>query len=89
MTQCKEKRKIKDATTPDGTPLRDQYGSLGVTFSSEDEPSIWQTTDPEDASGRFDAPFRVLAEQGLDDFLVAYPVACDRGRPRPLPHRRL
>lgn len=47
--------------TPDGTALTTQYSSLGVLFSSEDDPNALQTTDAADAFGRFEDPFRVLA----------------------------
>jgi len=49
---------------PDGFALTDQYKSLGVVFSSEDNPNVLQTTDPEDAEGRFEAPFKILRAQG-------------------------
>jgi hypothetical protein len=45
---------------PSGMALTVQLAGLGVSFSSEDVPGALQTTDPGDASGRFEAPFRIL-----------------------------
>lgn len=49
---------------PHNTLLTDQYSTLGVLFSSEDEPSAFETTDPGDVAGRFEAPWRILAAVG-------------------------
>ncbi len=47
-----------------GALLDAQYASLGVRFSSEDEPDSLQTTDLADASGRFGFSMRLLSAVG-------------------------
>ena len=55
---------VNVAGTPvSGTALNTQYGSLGVTFSSELTVGGSQATDPGDVGHRFAAGMRVLAAQ--------------------------
>ena len=44
--------------------LSEAYADLGVVFSCEGTPNLLQTTDPADASGRFDQPCRFLNAVG-------------------------
>ncbi|MHC4140850.1 MAG: hypothetical protein ACYSUF_02870 [Planctomycetota bacterium] len=51
---------------PVDTLFTDEFSSLGVVFSSEDQPHTYQTTDPEDTAGRFEYEWVTLGDMGIN-----------------------